>query len=80
MLGSIVGSPLFRESILSPHPFLVDECHQQFSRVWEFLVFLKNWSLGFRVWGLGFRGLRFRVWGLGFKGPSITHLHAQRAP
>ena len=55
MLGSIVGSPLFRETILSPHPFLVDECHQQFSRVWEFLVFLKNWGLGFRVWGLGLR-------------------------
>ena len=24
--------------------------------------------MGFRVWGLGFRGLGFRVWGLGFTG------------
>ena len=27
----------------------------------------RTWGFGFRVWGLGFRGLGFRVWGLGFR-------------
>ena len=26
----------------------------------------KVWSLGVRVWGVGFRGVWFEVWGLGF--------------